>query len=509
MSSMNIPLAGAAFRRVILGALAVVIASAAAPLASLAPRSAMAAAVEAEHAMDRLILKSGKVVEGEILEETDSMVRIRVIVAGISAPTTFQKSEILEITHGAAKEATEEKPAAAVKADSKATTTLKPRSSGAEAKPKAPVEPGAAQLYVVEMEGRFGLDVAETPLRQLFVDVDKTFDDLVDGVGAESGRKVVDPALRQDHILVIKVDLTSPAGMSTIFGAAKLAPVIMDEIVLKGRRIVFWVEQAAGGAAFLPWVSSEIYFTPEGLLGGIAEMDEFSSGDHMVDEKLIGAFLGAAEGYAIKGGYSDHLPALRAMIRRQNWLAVRFEGGKPVYLTRMPVAADGEGWHILSDSGKGDFKDSSARGGNDSFVLDAEWAVKLGIARGSADTVDDLAFALGIHRNYVELTEHRGGKILEDWKKRIELAIDQVIPNEQPGRPIGRLWREFNEIQTGGDFAQRKRDRGRKLALLRQIRSIVSQYAEVLDAEGTWRAQIDVQLAQLQLEAEQDARSNR
>jgi hypothetical protein len=497
---------GMLIRGVVAGAVALTVASLATPVWPGAASQARAAETKADDKpLDQIILKSGTVVRGEILEETASTIRIRVVVAGISAPTTYQKSEILEIKRAAA--ATPETPKPDAGAEPKAMTTTSTPAKPAEAKPD--VDPNAAQLYIANLKGRFGVDVSETPLKQLFEDVDKTFNDLVPGVGAEAGRKVVDPSVRQNHIVVLKCAMDSPPGFSTIFRTEQLAPIVIDEIVLKGRRVIFWVERAGGGAAFLPWVSSEIYFTEDGKLGGIAELDEFSSGDHMVDEKLISAFLGHAEGFAIKGGYGDHLPALRAMIRRQNWLAVRFEGGRPVYLTRLPTADDGEGWQILSDSGEGEYKDESAIGGNDSFVLDAEWAVKLGIAKGTADSVDDLAFALGVNRSYVQLEDARGSRIFADWKKRIDDTVDLIFPEEQPGRPLGRLWREFNEIRVTGDYPQRKRDRGRKLQILRNIRALVGQYSEVFDTDGNTRARLDVMIAELQLEAEQDARANR
>ncbi len=469
---------------------------------------------EGKKGLDRIILKSGKVVEGEILEETATTVRIRVIVAGISAPTIYQKSEVLEIRRAASESESKAEEGSVTKEVVRADSKGAPGGSGSARsgkveKKKQVIEAGAARMYVVKLNGRFGVDVSETPLRQMFEDVDKVFGDLVDGVGAEAGRKVVDASVRSEHIVVLRVQMGSQPGFGTIFRTAELSPIVMNEMVEKGRRVVFWVDRATGGAAFLPWVSPEMYFTDNGKLGGIADLDDFSSGDHMVDEKLISAFLGIAEGFAIKGGYADHLPALRAMLRRQNWLVVKFEGGRPVYLTRRPAESDGDGWVVLSDNAEGENKDKDSQKGNDTFLLEAEWAVKLGIAKGRAETTDDLAFAMGVQRNFAVLEETRGQKIFDDWHDRIESTISQINPKEAPGLPVGRLWRDFAEIQVGGDFAQRKRDRGRKIALLTQIRSLMSLYAEVFDPKGVERAQIDLQIDGLRQEAQQDAQANR
>ncbi len=165
---------------------------------------------------------------------------------------------------------------------------------------------------------------------------------------------------------------------------------------------------------------------------------------------------------------------------------------------------------MLSDNAEGENKDKEdSLKVNDTFLLDAEWAVKLGIARGRADTEEDLAFAMGVQRNYAVLEETRGQKIFDDWHNRIESAISQINETESTGRPVGRLWRDFAEIQVGGDYPQRKRDRGRKIALLTQIRSLLSLYAEVFDPEGHNRARLDLMLDGLRQEAQQDAQANR
>ena len=56
-----------------------------------------AASPEAEKTMEILVLHSGMIVEGQILEETAGQVKIMVMVSGIQAPTSYRTSEILEI----------------------------------------------------------------------------------------------------------------------------------------------------------------------------------------------------------------------------------------------------------------------------------------------------------------------------------------------------------------------------------------------------------------------------
>ncbi len=473
-------------------------------------------------APDQVVLKSGQVIRCRILEETDTTIKVLVVVGSISAPATYKKSDVLEIKRGAAAPASKPVPAAGTQA-SKSVTTSPVRPAAADDKQHAAtIDPTAVQLYIVTLKGRFGFDISETPLTKLFEDADRTFNDLVPGTGADEGRQVVDPGARDRHIVVLKMDTGSQPGFSTIFRTEELAPIVKEQIFDKHRRVVFWIEQAGGGAAFLPWISEEIYFTSEGELGGIADLDTFSSGDKMVDEKLISAFLGHAEGFAIKGGYQDHIPVLRAMIRAQNWLCVRFEGGKPVYLARRPSESDGEAWLILSDEGKKDDSGNSGGGGMGSggggggsgrlptYTLTAEWADKLGISDGTADTEDDLAFRMGIQRNHTVLKDVRAQKIVDDWKKNVEQAVKMVNPEERPGFPLGTLWREYNELgQPQGDADDVKRALGKRLQLIRQIRNVAAQYAEVFDPSGSWRAELDVEIERRRKDMEDFQRNQR
>jgi hypothetical protein len=306
----------------------------------------------------------------------------------------------------------------------------------------------------------------------------------------------------------MKLELVSPSGFNAIFRAEELAPIIMTEMVDKGRRVVFWVEMAAGGAAFLPWISSEIFFTSEGRLGGMADLDAFTTGDELVDEKLIGAFLGAAEGFAIKGGYGEHLDVMRAMLRKQNWLFVKIEGGRPIYATTRP--SDESGWRLLTDDGDGDNADTSVFEGNDILSLDARLAEELSLSDGTADSIDDLAFHLGVHRDYQVVKEMKGQKIFDRWTKNVDDAVAKVNMSEDNGLPLGTLWAEYNDLdEGGGDFDERKRIRGLKIRLLRQISGLFNRYEEVLDPEGAWRGQVNSLIAQHRIEAEIDARSQR
>lgn len=425
---------------------------------------------EASKALDRVTFKNGRVVEGRIIEDNDRELKMEVVFAGISATTTYKRSEVLTIERGVVKAADD-----APKLDAPAPATLpaKPAASGGAA--DAPGG-GGARVYVVELKGVFGKDVCETPLQRALDDA-----------------KSMDP-----DVVVLKMDL-KPAeevelpgisdaervrGFDGLFLAENMTPVI-EKAVRDGQRVVFWIKRAESGAAFLPLICPEIYFTPDGRLGGIGTLQKFDIGDKRVNEKQISLRLGHAEGIAIHGGYAPEL--VRAMARSENWLAVRFEGGEPKFMMAEPTKEQlSEGWIVLSDNGEGDNEDTMEqevrRQGNDVLNLDAKWARDLRVSKGTAGTIDDLVFEMGLGSAHT-LVEGKGQGILDDWSKRVGAAEEE----------IRRLLLRHRDLQPqqGEDQA---RFLGKKMQLLREVSGILGVYSEVYDREGQARANLNSQI---------------
>ncbi|HVZ93116.1 MAG TPA: hypothetical protein VG797_01255 [Phycisphaerales bacterium] len=436
---------------------------------------------------DILILKSGKTVEGKILEETATTVKFEVRLGGIKAPTTYEKTDILEVKRGVADDSPE--------IATKATSTSGSSRAKEKEKDRAPTgDENAKKIYLVELKGKWGQDVSETPLAKVMEDVERVNPDIV-VVKIKSGSQLQDEEIAEDDF-------------DNLFRTEKMAPVFEKAMIEKGRRVVFWVDIAQGGAAFLPFVSPEIYFTSEGWLGGIGDLGDFNIGDHMVNEKQISLRLGHAEGFFIKGGYAPEL--VRAMSRADYWMYVRFSGGKPEYymdreLTQAEVT-DG-GWTMLSDDGKGPHKDKTRVGGlgDDTLTLHSEMALRLGVSKGTTDSMDELADKLGIGTNYLVLKdkETRGPQILKDWRDDIADAVSKINTR---GRP-GKLVRELHEIPEGGSSIDEvKKNLGRRMSLLKQIRGIIASYAEVFDPSGASRARLDVQIEELKQKIAQATR---
>lgn len=403
---------------------------------------------------DVLTFRNGRVVEGHILSETATSIEMKVVVAGISTTTTYSKTDVLAIERNVPKKVGAA-PEATAKADEK------------KDEPKTAPRSDAAKVYLLEVKGIFGRDVSETPLS-------KAFDDAAS----------MDP-----DVIVVRMDSTQDngSGFDGLFRAEAMTPIV-EKAIGEGRRVVFWIKEATVGAAFLPFVSPEIYFMSDGRMGGIGTLQDFDIGDERVNEKQISLRLGHAEGIAITGGYAPEL--VRAMARSDYWLSFRSRGGQIEYKMTEPTKEDlADGWILLSDDGKGknedSMEDSVRKKGNDVLNLDEQLARTLRVSKGTADTLDDLVFALGFGSNYTSL-EGKGSKILEDWADRVDEARDT----------LRRLREQLEEAnQGGGGRGEDAREQiGKQIRLLKDMRGLLSVYSEVFDPSGQQRAQIDVEL---------------
>lgn len=409
-------------------------------------------------ATDQVIFNNGRIVEGKVLEETASKVKMIVVMGGLSVETTYEKSEILSIKRDAiAPKATD--------AAAQTKTGLKPASKAAA--PTNPVADGA-KVYTIHLKGWFGEDISQTPIREAVQDA-----------------KQYEP----DYLVIIMEndwDRSHFGGMGDIpddaqglfdqlFRAEDMDPIFTGEIPRewsKQPKIVFWVKRAMGGAAFLPLICKDIYFSSEGKLGGIGGLENIfgSTGDEVVREKQFSLRLGHAEGMAITGGHEPKL--IRALARTDYVLSVGFEGGKPVFYEGMPRADRGE--ILLTDDGKeanGDTIQALARGeGNDNLTLNADLAYKIGLSEGTVDTFEDLMRELGIARTYTRI-EGKSDEIQKDWREGLEKAK----------REAKRIWSDYGQVQVGGDYGERQAARGRQLRLLADLEKILKRYEEAIN----------------------------
>ncbi len=415
---------------------------------------APALAQQSADAPDTLILHGGRTVHGKILEETDTRIKFLLVSGSIKAERWFEKSDILKVNKGEATPADPEIPG-----------TDKPASRDTMAA-KDPVKKpaGGARVYVIDLKGKFGEDITQTPLREAFKDAKR-----------QNADHIIITLENEWAINELEKLPDDAAAFDQLFRAEEMTPIFVDEVPREWEnppKIVFWVKQAMGGAAFMPFVCKNIYMSSDARIGGIGNLSTMfgGTGDEVVRQKQYSLRLGHAQGWAIVGGYEPRL--VTAMTRVEYILSFGMEGGQPVYVERYP---QNPGETLLTDDGKDANADTLRElvtgTGNDVLTLSADMAKKLLVSRGTVDSLDDLLFELGILRNY-ERVDKRSPQIFSAWSRGLEDAK----------RDLRRLWEEYGEVQVEppGGFTQRTQARGKRIAKLEEMQRIMTRYKESL-----------------------------
>jgi len=406
--------------------------------------------------MDVITFRSGNTVEGEILEETDRTVKVRVVIHGISTVTTYDKGDILSIKRT---EADGDEPSDPAPRAEPSEPVRAEASSQSEAERE-----GSARVYVVQLDGRFGRDISQTPILQAIENAHSQGADhlifVLDNVWQNRAREEA-----RNHEL---------AAFDQLFRAQEIFPLFQNEIPrLWGTdrpEVVFWVKQAMGGAAFLPLISENIYFAPGARMGGIGNLSRIlESWDEVVRQKQISLRLATAVGAARVGGYPAEL--VRAMTMIDEVYSYRIVNGRPLIIQGYPDPSRGE--ILLTDDGTDENADTvqeeTRNEGNDVLTLNADLARKLEVSDGTVSSLDDLLFALGIDRDHVRVDD-QSDRIMDRW--------EQGVTNAE--RQLRKLWEEYTTIQVQGDYAERTRARGIQKRSLQRMIGLIRRYGEAL-----------------------------
>ncbi len=375
--------------------------------------------------------------------------------------------------------------------------------------PKA-VEPqpeGAApaRIMVITLKGEIGRDVSKTPIQRIMADAKRQKPDYlvfkVDCAYAFHGKTLAD--WQADP------RMTSSA-FQQLETIRELDQYFTDQIrddkewtanIEGGKpKLVMWVNRALGGAAFLPWVAPDIFFTSDGKMGGLAYLEFIfgNMGDADPRAKQFSLRVARAKGLAEKGGHDARL--VMAMCETYYVLSVSYVGGKPVFFE------NDSGEEIIKDDGdpkKGrndDVRDVMRGGGNDFLNFDPAKAYKLGVSRGTVDTVAEMANELGVARNYIEV-KGSSEKILKAWSEEVTAAELE----------FRRLFREFNKIPIeGNNSAARNQGRSKRLGVLNKVKDLLKKYGEAVNpneiqgAPEQWNTQIDLIIEQIKLQMRLD-----
>ncbi len=340
----------------------------------------------------------------------------------------------------------------------------------------------SVKVYRINLTGWFGEDISQTPINLALKDAQKS--------GAELIVVYIDNdwSLRRfGQLDEIKDDVGQ-------FDQIQRAMDIVPEFNEKLRtwwpdhpKIVFWVKTAMGGSCFVPLTIPEIYMHSEGKLGGIGHMSKAfgQMGSERVREKQYSLRMAWAEGLGNLGGYDGRI--LRAMARDEYVLSYKMEGGKPVFLERMPQAPDEV---LLTDNGEEANEDNIeqlARGqGNDCLTLRPDVARELGVSKATVDSFEDLMHELGIARTFEFVESSTAADVKAKKADRGSGRSDQIMKQWREGivsakRNLQKLWREFNETPVDGDFDERRKGRSTKMRKIDEMRKLLKQYEEAIN----------------------------
>ncbi|MFM7242858.1 MAG: hypothetical protein ACKO40_01610 [Planctomycetaceae bacterium] len=343
------------------------------------------------------------------------------------------------------------------------------------------------RVYFMELTGEFGYDITQTPIRDAMRDARNQNADVV--------IVKIDTTPKQSEFERLPDDKQN---FDELFRAQEVLPIFTDEIRRewsKKPRIVFWVKKAMGGAAFIPFVAPEIYMTSDAKVGGIGGIGVMlgSTGDEVVRQKQYSLRMARAEGYFIAGGYDPKI--VRAMAEPKYVLSYRLEGGKPVFLERLPERPD----EFVLTTDEPDSMEAEVRGQTRSVLtLTADTARAIGVSKGTVDNLDDLLFQLGLSRSHT-MIQGRSARIMEGWKRDIELAAKEIR------KGVEELSRGA-EGQGGNTFEARTQARGKQI---RQINDIIARLKRFGEAFGPrWHnengippiSQFETQKEQLELQ---------
>lgn len=430
---------------------------------AMAPQAAKADGKSSAGEYATLIFRTGQTLTGTIVTETATVVRFKTEAGGIPFESDYNKSEILEIKRSGKK--AETKPAIG-------SASVTPSAKASDIPSAAGAQNGvnAERVYNITLSGKFGQDITQTPLRRAVKDAQTNNADVII---ITIDNQIIEES---DDARGEVEEENRYAEINELFRAEKIMPVVTDEIKSewqKKPRIIYWVRRALGGICFLPLTSQDVYFHPEGKLGGVGDLNDMRRAGHRrVVEKQISLRRGHAVGWVTYSGYPYADTLVRALTQDDFVASLRIVDGKPELFEGYP---SNPGEELLTDDGKGPNADNIvqvARGeGNDVLTIDARIGLMMGISKGTYETRDELLAALGYRTD--QIVSGRSDQIMKNWTKGFEQAKST----------LRRLGQEYGDIQVQGDWNERKAARSAQISKLEQIKGVFREWSEAFE----WR----------------------
>jgi membrane-bound ClpP family serine protease len=313
----------------------------------------LAAAASSALALDRVTLKSGKVVQGEITKEGDGFVFIDVMIGKLKHQEILTSDQISKIEHDID-----------AKADSTAATTatpVAPKGGPAPAEPAAPAEGE-------EEDEAASTDDGAT--RVCFVSLEDTVGTHINGDALHHSMELVEDEKPDIVVLVIN------SGGGAVAETMPLSDVIHGEMKKK-YRVVGWIQSAISGASMTIFNCEELYMMREGHVGGTVAFipGGGGGGNKALEGEELERVLKLGELISRRGKYNPLI--MRAMQVFGELSADIDENGNVTWYEGT------KGKHLVNPDDR-------------ILTLNSVDALKFGVSKGTADTKDELMRLMGV-----------------------------------------------------------------------------------------------------------------
>lgn len=353
-------------------------------------------------------------------------------------------------------------------------------------------------VYLLELTGEYKRDIALTPIKEVLKDVKKNRPDIL--------------IIKLDAAFTNRCGLGKPDALYQLDSLDQLeltrvlAKMLIDDVRSDAHwtpkpRLVFWVKKAVGGIALLPFIGKEIYYTSDARHGGIGYLDiPFKDAD-MLRPPGHGRSLRYERTVALAMRGDHPIEVLHAMNRIDYILSVSFVNDKPVFYE------DTSGDILLTDDGGEDRRDTDeqlqAMTGNDVLILNADMAKRLGMSKGTVDTKEQLWASLGLAPD-ASVTSGESKTILQTWMTNVRDAEKKIRKFLQEYKKL--------EVEASDEPGQRKLQREKQIAALKEMVTLIKKYEESLDPaeiaespEGL-RFRFEIQIEQIKQEQKKDGK---
>ena len=404
-------------------------------------------------AEDQVVKTDGRTVKGQIISEDDEAVVVLLPSGGeIRVPLSRIKDIIRDDQDGQSVEPgtadPEPEPAAPKPSESSRPNIPEPiyDSKGN----KLPV------VAVIPIRGQVGTDISVSVYQEMIPTLKSVQPDLVLFVVDSDDDQTVG---------YWNEPLKDEAGVDDFRVLNKISEVWHNEFEEKVYdlldampEVACWVKNSNGPSTFLALSFCDIYMHPEAKLGGLTKSSRMFDGAKNDPDKyskfreaVMSKFKGVlAQGRGSCGGMSPLEALLEAMVAKEEFLRIEWEGRKVKWMNGM-----GDAGYVV-DASEEATTELTAKTANDFLV-----------AQGQYEELDGLLFSLGLPEAQVvsEPFDDMYQRVMDAWRKAFESLEED--------------FQSFQDVRQGIGVDSVRQGLSQQIRLLKKIIRVIKRYEQV------------------------------